>query len=175
MVTMDITVRRTSREDWARMRRLRLEALQDTPMAFGQTYENALQMTEADWRAYAGRGEEKHRLFVVAVDEDAADENGGRFVGMMGGARDYRGGAPFLVGVFISPRYRGPRRGVSDLLLEAIEDWAREFSDRIQLDVHEDNARARRYYASRGFVETGVTEPYPLDRTRLEVNMVKRL
>jgi len=167
---MAITVRRSTREDWQQMRRLRLEALQDTPMAFGQTYEHALAWSEAEWRSYAGRGEEKHRLFVVAVDEAS-----GEFVGVMGGAMDHGGGAPFLVGVFVSPRYRGTRRGVSDALLEAIEDWARGFADRLQLDVHEDNARARRYYASRGFVETGQTMPYPLDRSRLELNMVKRL
>jgi GNAT superfamily N-acetyltransferase len=88
---------------------------------------------------------------------------------------DHGGGAPFLVGVFVSPSQRGRRRGVSDLLLEAIEDWARGFSDRLQLDVHEDNLRARRYHESRGFVETGHTMPYPLDRSRLELNMVKRL
>lgn len=167
---MGFTVRRSSREDWRAMKRLRLEALQDTPMAFGQTYENALGMSEAEWRAYAGRGEDKHRLFVVAVDEASGD-----FVGMMGGALDHAGGAPFLVAVFVSPRFRGVRRGVSDALLEAVEEWARGFSDRLQLDVHEDNARARRYYASRGFVETGHTLPYPLDRTRLELNMVKKL
>jgi GNAT superfamily N-acetyltransferase len=167
---MGITVRRSTRDDWQAMRRLRLEALQDTPMAFGQTYENALTMTEAEGRTYAGRGEEKHRLFVVAIDDAT-----GEFVGMMGGAMDHGGGAPFLVAVFISPRYRGTHRGVTDLLLGTIEDWARGFSDRLQLDVHEDNARARKYYASRGFVETGHTMPYPLDRTRLEINMVKRL
>jgi GNAT superfamily N-acetyltransferase len=167
---MAITVRRTTRDDWQAMRRLRLEALQDTPMAFTQTYEHARAQTEAEWRAYAGRGEERNRLFVVAVDDST-----GEFVGMMGGALDHGGGAPFLVGVYISPGYRGKRRGVTDLLLEAIEDWARGFADRLQLDVHEDNDRARRYYASRGFVETGHTMPYPLDRTRLEINMVKRL
>ncbi|GAA4161580.1 GNAT family N-acetyltransferase [Gryllotalpicola daejeonensis] len=167
---MGITVRRTTRDDWQAMRRLRLEALQDTPMAFTQTYESALAQTEAEWRAYAGRGEEKNRVFVVAVDDAT-----GEFVGMMGGALDHGGGAPFLVAVFISPSHRGSRRGVSDLLLAAIEDWARGFSDRLQLDVHEDNVRARKYYASRGFVETGHTMPYPLDRSRLEINMVKRL
>jgi GNAT superfamily N-acetyltransferase len=167
---MGITVRRTTRDDWERMRKLRLEALQDTPIAFGQTYENALRMTEGDWRAYAARGEEERRLFVVAVDEASGD-----FVGVMGGAKDRGNGAPYLVGVFVSPRYRGKSRGVTDSLLEAIEDWARTFADRLQLDVHEDNTRARRYYESRGFVETGRTEPYPLDRRRIELNMVKRL
>ncbi|GAA4167782.1 GNAT family N-acetyltransferase [Gryllotalpicola koreensis] len=175
---MGFTVRRSTRDDWERMRKLRLEALKDTPMAFGQTYENALQMTEAEWRAYAGRGEERHRLFVVAVDDGPADggsAGGGDFLGMMGGALDHGGGAPFLVAVFVSPRSRGVHRGVSDALLEAIEDWARGFADRLQLDVHEDNARARRFYQSRGFVETGHTMPYPLDTSRLELNMVKRL
>lgn len=167
---MGITVRRTTRADWRQLRRLRLEALQDTPLAFGQTYENALRMGEEDWRAYAARGQESRRLFVVAVDDETGD-----FVGMMGGAMDRGGGAPFLVAVFVSPAHRGRARGVTDRLLGAIEEWARDFADVIQLDVHEDNARARSYYESRGFVLTGSTQPYPLDRSRRELNMIKRL
>jgi GNAT superfamily N-acetyltransferase len=127
-------------------------------------------MSEAEWRAYAGRGQEAGRTFVVAVDDAT-----GSFVGMMGGAVDHRSGVPFLVAVFVSPAFRGRELGVTDRLLESIEDWARGFSDTIQLDVHEDNTRARRYYASRGFVETGHSTPYPLDRSRLELNMLKRL
>jgi GNAT superfamily N-acetyltransferase len=167
---MAITVRRTTRDDWQAMRRLRLEALQDTPMAFTQTYEHARAQTEAEWRAYAGRGEERNRLFVVAVDDST-----GEFVGMMGGALDAGGGAPFLVAVYISPPWRGKKKGVTDFLLAAVEDWARRFDNRLQLDVHEDNERARRYYEARGFQLTGQTMPYPLDRTKLELNMLKRL
>lgn len=167
---MPITLRSTTRDDWMPLRKLRLEALRDTPMAFGQTLSNALAMTEADWRAYAGRGQEPSRTFVVAVDEESGD-----FVGMMGGALDRGGGAPFLVGVFVTPAQRGTARGVTDRLLGAVEDWAREFSALIQLDVHEDNLRARRYYESRGYTLTGQSAPYPLDRRRLELNMLKRL
>ncbi|HEY0248314.1 MAG TPA: GNAT family N-acetyltransferase [Gryllotalpicola sp.] len=167
---MGITVRRTARADWERLRRLRLEALQDTPMAFGQTYENALTMGEREWGDYAARGQERNRVLVVAIDDETGD-----FVGMMGGAIDRSGGAPYLVAVFVSPGHRGRARGVTDLLLETIEEWARDFAGALQLDVHEDNLRARRYYESHGFVLTGSTMPYPLDRSRTELNMIKRL
>ena len=167
---MGITLHRTGRDDWQRLRTLRLEALRDTPIAFLQTAENAERMSEDEWRAYAGRGQEGARTIIVAVDDTTGD-----FVGMMGGAIDHAGGAPFLVAVFVSPSHRGRELGVTDQLLEAIEDWARGFGNVIQLDVHEDNTRARRYYASHGFVETGQTMPYPLDRTRVELNMIKRL
>ncbi|MCL2514584.1 MAG: GNAT family N-acetyltransferase [Microbacteriaceae bacterium] len=167
---MPFTVRSTTRDDWQAMRKLRLEALADTPIAFGQTVENARAMSEGEWRAYAGRGQDANRTFLAAVDDESGD-----FLGMMGGALDHAGGAPFLVGVFVSPRWRGKAAGVTDALLAAVEDWARGFDIRLQLDVHEDNARARAYYESRGFVLTGQTVPYPLDRTRLELNMLKRL
>jgi len=167
---MPITVRSTDRDDWQRLRRLRLEALADTPMAFGQTTENALAMSEGDWRAYAGRGQDPNRTFLVAVDDAS-----GEFVGMMGGALDQGGGAPFLVAVYVSPAWRGKKKGVTDFLLASVEDWARRFDTRLQLDVHEDNERARRYYEARGFQLTGQTMPYPLDRTKLELNMLKRL
>jgi len=83
-------------------------------------------------------------------------------------------GAPLLVGVYVSPDYRGAA-GVADALLTAVEDWARERGDRLALHVHSGNARARAYYRSRGFVETGVTIPYVLDTSALELEMVKAL
>ncbi|WP_022882051.1 GNAT family N-acetyltransferase [Gryllotalpicola ginsengisoli] len=167
---MGITVRRTTEDDWVRMRALRLQALQDTPMAYLQTYERALELGEDDWREYAARGQESGRTFVVAVDDES-----GEFVGMMGGATDRDGGAPYLVAVFVAPEWRGARHGVTDLLLEAIEDWARERGGALQLDVHEDNLRAKRYYENHGFVPTGKWMPYPLDRSKRELNMIKRL
>jgi hypothetical protein len=40
------------------------------------------------------------------------------------------------------------------------------------LEVHEDNARARAAYDTLGFVETGASRPYPLERSRSELEMV---
>jgi GNAT superfamily N-acetyltransferase len=167
---MGISVRRTTADDWERLRAVRLQALQDTPIAYLQTYERALELGEDDWREYASRGQATNRTTVVAVDDDT-----GEFVGMMGGAVDRSGGSPYLVAVFVAPGYRGKSRGVTDLLLAAVEDWARAHGDTLQLDVHEDNERAKRYYESRGFVFTGRSIPYPLDQSRRELNMVKRL
>jgi ribosomal protein S18 acetylase RimI-like enzyme len=64
---------------------------------------------------------------------------------------------------------------MADALLDAVVAWARERSDRLLLEVHEQNSAAIRYYERRGFVFTGRTLPYPLDRSALELEMAVAL
>ncbi|MDQ1513892.1 MAG: hypothetical protein QOC59_1734, partial [Microbacteriaceae bacterium] len=44
------TVRPTEEDDWQAVRALRLEMLQDTPIAYLETFEQALDRPEAHWR-----------------------------------------------------------------------------------------------------------------------------
>ena len=82
---------------------------------------------------------------------------------------------PLLVGVYVAPDYRGDAIGVTRLLLEAVEDWAREHGDTLRLEVHEDNPRARRFYEKRGFTLTGRSREYELEPGGLELEMIKPL
>jgi GNAT superfamily N-acetyltransferase len=82
---------------------------------------------------------------------------------------------PLLVGVYVTPDHRGDEHGITDALLAAVEDWARDHGGRLTLHVHEDNARARGAYVKRGFVPTGRLIPYILDPTQRELEMSKRL
>lgn len=160
------SVRATSEHDWRDVQLLRLEMLADTPLAFGEHLEAAQKHGEVTWRQRGARGTNPLSCSFAAITQ------GGRWVGTMGGVIE--NGAPLLVGVYVSPDYRG-RSGVADALLTEVEDWSRQRNDRLYLRVHSENPRARAYYASRGFVETGVTVPYVLDRTQTELEMVKRL
>jgi ribosomal protein S18 acetylase RimI-like enzyme len=67
-------------------------------------------------------------------------------------------------------------QGLLGELVARCADWARaQGQSELVLEVHEDNARARAAYRGLGFVETGATQPYPLDPTRLELEMVRPL
>jgi GNAT superfamily N-acetyltransferase len=85
------------------------------------------------------------------------------------------GKQPVLVGVYVAPDYRGDRFGVTSALMNAIEDWATQYAPTITLEVVDANARARASYVKRGYVETGNSQPYPLDETLTELEMVKQL
>ena len=82
---------------------------------------------------------------------------------------------PLLVGVYVAPGHRGRDAGVADALLDAVERWAAGHGTTLRLHVHEDNPRALAFYERRGFVRTGHTEPYGLDPTRSEIEMVEQL
>lgn len=169
MVTHAFSIRATTEADWQEIRDLRIEMLRDTPTAYSETLDAALSHDEEQWRARGRRGTAEHQMWVAAITPT------GRWVGMMGGRVPESADGPELVGVYVAPDLRGGGHGVTDALLATIETWARTESDRLTLHVHEDNARARRAYARRGFVLTGVTVPYSLDPTANELEMVKEL
>ncbi|MFD1721757.1 GNAT family N-acetyltransferase [Amnibacterium endophyticum] len=158
-------MRTTVEQDWPRVRDLRLEMLADTPIAYLETLEAARRHPESHWRRQARGRASGVRL--------VAEAPGGALLGTMGGV--VTEGVATLVGVYVTPRARGRRAGVTDALLDGVEEWAARQGDQLRLEVNERNPRAIAAYASRGFVMTGRTSPYPLTPPSLELEMVKAL
>ncbi|MGN6503201.1 MAG: GNAT family N-acetyltransferase [Pseudolysinimonas sp.] len=164
-------------DDWALVRELRLRMVLDTPIAFLETAEQVRDVTEDEWRARVARSRAPGSTRYDAVAPD------GRRVGTMScflsdGEPPYlvdpRPGPPRanLVGVFVDPHWRGDA-GVADILLAAVGAWVREQGlDRLYLHVGESNLRARRFYAKRGFRETGMVAAVPQQPGVDEVEMV---
>ena len=140
-----LEVRRVRAGEWRELRALRLESLQDSPSAFWKRYEEEVDAPDEQWHEWIAS------TFVAVED--------GRLVGMAAGASD--SGQPNLANVFamyVRPDARG--RGVGELLVEAVVDWARRESfERIRLMVNVENGAAMRLYARCGFRDTGVREP----------------
>ncbi|HEX4058138.1 MAG TPA: GNAT family N-acetyltransferase [Galbitalea sp.] len=164
---MEFTVRRVTEDDWEKYRDIRLEMLADTPIAYLETLDDALQRDEDGWRERAATRGANPSIRIAAITSD------GTWIGSMGGFIEE--GVPVLVGVYVAAPYRGDAFGVTSALMQTIEDWAAEYSPAIRLDVHESNARAKASYLKRGYVETGRTQPYPPDPEFLELEMVKQL
>ena len=164
----DLVIRTTEEADWQDVRALRLEMLRDYPIAYAETLEHALDVDEAVWRMRAARGTTAGQTSIVAID-------GERWVGHMGGYIPDAATGPLLVGVYVAPDYRGDAAGVSRLLLDAVEEWARSFGDTLRLEVHEDNPRAIRFYEKLGFTLTGRSREYELEPGGLELEMIKPL
>ena len=119
-------------DDSREYRALRFEMLADTPLAYLETLEQARMHPDSHWRGRAANTSAASRLFAAV----AAD---GRWIGSIGGFQASGAPHPYLVGVYVTPAYRGREHRVTDELLDAVSAWARSRSDRLLLQVHEQN------------------------------------
>lgn len=157
----ELSVARLTGVEWRTYRAVRLAALAEAPFAFGSTLADERTLSAGDWRArLAARAQ-----FVVRQQRDV--------VGTVGGVVE--DGVAELVSLWVHPTWRG--RGVGDLLVQAVVDWASaEGFPEVRLWVATGNAPAERLYARHGFVRTGQTQLVtPDDPTRHEVAMVLKL
>lgn len=150
MTDVALVVRRAETDDWPKLRAIRLEALSDSPEAFGSTYGVALKLSNYQWRAMVERS-----LYFLA-------ERDGNVVGMVsGGLNDRHPGTHWLYGMFVTPSARGTN--TASLLVDAVVEWARsEGATELYLHVTSIAQRARGFYARVGFVLTG--ENFGMDR-----------
>ncbi|MCI4369522.1 MAG: GNAT family N-acetyltransferase [Thermoplasmata archaeon] len=145
-------VRRLRAEEWEAFRRLRLQALESDPLAFGSTHSRELSYSEEYWNEWAGRSAtgDSEAIF-VAVDPT------GQFVGMVGifSKESWAN----LWGMWVRPRARNGRVGTR--LLAAAVDWAELHlpSEPVRLEVNPSQEPALRLYERAGFRLTGVQHP----------------
>jgi ribosomal protein S18 acetylase RimI-like enzyme len=168
---VDVEVRRIRAGEWRQYRRLRLEALKDSPLAFVEQYDDMLTRPDRFWQERVERSAtDADSMMVVAVDN-------GRFVGKAGCFIEPEvvdRVSAYVVGVYVSPSHRGS--DVARSLLESVTGWARRDcgADRIRLFVMDTNDRAVAFYRRLGFVPTGDTMPYPPDPSLTEMEMELR-
>jgi GNAT superfamily N-acetyltransferase len=128
---------------WAEWKPLRLEALADTPIGFGELHADAAVLSDDEWETRWTRP----GLRLLAYDGDEP-------VGMAGGFV-HEDGRKIIFGVYVRPAARG--QGVLEALVDRVQQWAAP--DPLHLDVHVDNGRARSAYLRLGFVEDGRVTP----------------
>lgn len=167
-------IRRLQPADWPLLREVRLEMLSDTPMAYVESLAAAQRQTDTQWQERAATMSGDSSVTLVA--DDGTD--GSRIRGLMrvvikqpqdpSQARQ-----AMLISVYVAPEHRG--LGLADQLLEeaCAVAGAELGAGVIELEVHEDNARAKAFYARHGFEFTGATRPYPLDKAKLEIVMAR--
>jgi GNAT superfamily N-acetyltransferase len=145
-----VTIRRIGPADWAALREIRLEALTDSPGAYGSTLQGTQRFSARQWR---------HK---VATTVYFLAERDGVAVGMVsGGYNDHQPGTHWLYGMYVTPGARGD--GAAGLLVDAVAQWARgEGAREIYLHVASVAPRARAFYVKNGFTLTG--EPFMMER-----------
>ena len=155
-----LTVCRLGTGDWQAYRAIRLAMLQESPWAFGGTYDQAAGNDEQVW---------KQRLTdnTVLLARVGLAPAGSAMYSDSGTAIP---GDCALYGMWVDPRFR--RAGVGRALVGAVLEQARAAGKRrVVLGVVADNDAARTLYARAGFVATGPSDPGPHDGKMTAVEM----
>jgi ribosomal protein S18 acetylase RimI-like enzyme len=146
-------IRQIQKEDWWRLRDVRLRALASDPDAFLATTAEASVIPDEVWMSRATPDDEGSS-FVV--------ERGGRFDGLVSCFVADDPATVFLVAMWVAPDMRGT--GVASALVEGVVDWAREHrAERVCLSVEPENERAARLYEKCGFGETTNPPAFPYE------------
>ncbi|NUK06342.1 GNAT family N-acetyltransferase [Streptomyces lunaelactis] len=178
---MDYVIRGVRAEEWVKARELRLAALQDpvAPIAFLETYEQAVERPDGFWQERTARAAEG-----IAGRQFIAEGPDGQWAGTVSvlverPAGDVRFGEvakvdqTHLVGVFVRLEARGA--GVAEALFEAALEWSWSLAgppvERVRLYVHEHNERAAAFYRRVGFVPSGDSVPVPGDSSARELEL----
>lgn len=174
-------VRAVRAEEWARARDFRLDALRDpvAPIAFLETYEDAVRRPDSFWRERTERSARSAsvRQFVAELADGGW---AGSVVAMVErrGVTDAFGGLSaydqaHLVAVYVRPEHRGA--GVLKELFDAATAWAWSLegprAERVRLYVDERNGRARAAYRKLGFEPTGESVPVENDPSAREFEL----
>jgi GNAT superfamily N-acetyltransferase len=160
-----VLVRETTAEEWKVLRDIRLEALQDTPEAFGSTYADQAALEEADWRDIISRG----GTFLAYFPEGNTIKPAGLVSGDLEEPSTVQ-----LMSMWVRRQARGD--GVGEALIDAVISWAEaRNATSVHLWVIDTNKHARMLYERCGFSPTGESQPLPSNPNLTEVGMVRSL
>lgn len=140
----EILVTQVARDQWQRLREVRLASLSDSPEAFGASWQTESELTQQDWHARM----DLVTFYLASVEgQDCAlmsvEELDGDF-----------GANIWLGGCWVAPEFRG--NGVMRAMLNYIDALApRRGWQRQGLGVWHDNYKAIAAYERLGFVKMG--------------------
>ncbi|KAB1162323.1 N-acetyltransferase family protein [Micromonospora sp. DT46] len=152
--------------DWKTWRDLRLAALAEAPYAFGSQL--------ADWQGDGDREERWRGRLAIPGSYNVVATLDGHPVGMASGVPTDQDRVVELISMYVAPVGRG--QSVGDLLVRAVEQWARLVGARtLRLAVAEGNRNAWALYRRNGFRDTGELGDLMPDGLRREHIMAKGL
>lgn len=148
-----IAIRPIAPHEWPRYRDIRLQALQESPQAFGSTWKAEAPREDANWAARiaaAAAGDTDRALFAVHAQEVC-----GLVWCKLSASKP---GVADLYQMWVAPAARG--MGVGHALLEQALAWAQSRGTRrVRLGVTAADSPAMRLYTAHGFRAVGALEP----------------
>lgn len=147
------SVRTISPGEWRVYRDLRLQALRDSPNAFGSTLEWETGRSDSEWARRLEEGSDDRWNLPLVV------RSWGEPAGLAWGRIEMSSPeVAHLYQLWVSPGHRG--QGLGKMLLDAVVGWAREVrAARVELGVTRGDTPAFRLYSRAGFNTTGDPRP----------------
>lgn len=159
-----MTIREIDATDWKAYREVRLKALQDSPYAFGATFEEESQHPDSFWLDVTSRwSHDENTCFLLCEDSQQ------QILGMAGcyGSNEKEERA-IVYSVWLHKSIRGG--DTASALLSHLAKWSKHRGmTSLEGYVTENNPRARAFYRKLGFVETDERVPLSWDRSIEEV------
>jgi ribosomal protein S18 acetylase RimI-like enzyme len=140
-------IKQLTKDDWQAWKELRLEALQTSPIGFGQTFGEALERSDADFKGDVSKGS----IFAAVIDDRLVSCIG--FYNLTSVKAKHQGN---IWGVYTKPEHRG--KGIADALLKTVIEHAKTCALQIHLSCDAANHGAIALYQKHGFRIYG-TEP----------------
>ena len=140
--------------EWRTYRAIRLEALAESPAAFGSTFARESNFAETEWESRLSRGcsSAMERPLVAEVDIKPVGLAWARIESPDRAVAN-------LYQMWVSPEFRG--RGIGRALLSAAVEWARLAGvEAVELGVAYGDTPAMRMYTRAGFEPLGQPEPW---------------
>jgi ribosomal protein S18 acetylase RimI-like enzyme len=169
LASVDVAVRRVRADDGPVLKAIRLDALLESPSAFGSSHAAEVDQPDEHWASRAALGAAGGQSATYFAVEDPS------VVGIVAGYRpDPVGSSIELVSMWVSPPHR--RAGIGAKLVDAVIGWARETgATSVGLWVTEGNDAAVTLYEAAGFRHTGERQPLPSDPSKDELRMRRTL
>ena len=144
-----VSIRLMLPHEWHLHKEVRLQALFDSPHAFGSSYEAEAKRSNYEWQQVieTALASGKNHVYLA--------ENDGVVCGLVWCKLSAReAGLAEIFQMWVNPKHRG--MGVGEKLLQAAIECARNHSmDRISLEVTVTNYAAAAFYQSQGFQQVG--------------------
>ena len=160
--------RRATAADVDLFREIRLQALQDSPEAFGSTYESAIERSQDSWR----------EQLVSTVDGGLRNTqfvfDGDSCVGLGALYREDGSVSGDLIMMWISPEVRSS--GAGSMIVDNLLLWAGNNGFKsVSLVVTDSNTRGIKFYENCGFRNTGEIVDVDLSRGLKGIRMLQEL
>ena len=142
--------------------------LRESPTAFGSTYADESQLSDAQWLDRVAQFSGVQSVGYLAMDAQTA-------CGIVRATFDDQDSTiAWVESMWVAPQCR--RTGIGRLLIGEVLAWARARGLRaLKLSVTHSNEPAILFYRSLGFCSTGKTEPHPRETALLECEMLLTL
>ena len=152
---MDIKIERLQKNEYLRLKNIRLQSLQDAPLAFATTFDTAKNWNDDVWKSQA-----------ADIPTFLASQNSND-IGIVRASPDKNSlDRIWLISMWVSPNARGKKIGEG--LITALLTWARSMHlKEVALDVGAKNLHATALYQKMGFKKSGAKSQLPSPRNHV--------